>query len=447
MTDHPGSEELTAFVRGELPAPRMREVVRHLLLPCPPCAAILGEALHPAVAHEPVPEDEYDAALDRALQKALLQEESLRRRRAEARRLEEILARDGMKAIPDLPRETDPLALIDALLARSWVLRYDDPGQMVQLADLAVKQAQSLDAREIGVLRMTDLLGRTWAEMGNALRVADRYQDAGEALSLARQLFEQGTGDEFLEIRITELEASLAADRRQFDVAQVKLTRVFRFYRNRRNQHLAGRTLILKGLYTDYAGCEDEAIRLMRQGRSMLDPDRDTDLHYCAVYNELLCLLGAGRYPEARRLRIQGSRELSWGQGRVSELRLRAIDGCLDVADGKLARAEAIFREVKQGFLELGRNYHAALASLELAGSLLRRGRWVEAKEEALEAFAVFTALRIELEAYASVLMLRESFELRMVTPALIQEIAGHLRRAEHDPAAPFTPPPSLRLP
>ena len=131
----------------------------------------------------------------------------------------------------------------------------------------------------------------------------------------------------------------------------------------------------------------------------------------------------------------------------MSELRLRAIDGCLDVADGKLARAEAIFREVKQGFMELGRNYHAALASLELAGSLLRRGRWVEAKEEALEAFAVFTALRIELEAYAAVLMLRESFELRMVTPALIQEIAGHLRRAEHDSAAPFTPPPSLRLP
>jgi len=443
LTDHPGSEELSAFVRGELPASRMRDVVRHLLLPCPPCAAILGEALQPAVAREPVPEDEYDAALDRALQKALLQEESLRRRKAEARRLEEILARDS--SVRGLPRETDPLALIDALLARSWALRYDDPRQMVQLAEEAVKQAQSLVAREIGVPQRADLLGRTWAEMGNALRVADRYQDAEEALSKARQLSEQGTGDEFLEIRITELEASLAADRRELDVAQVKLTRVFRFYRSRRNQHLAGRTLILKGLYTDYAGCEDEAIRLLRQGRAMLDPACDPDLHHCAVYNEMLCLLGAGRYAEARQLRMEGSRELSWGEDRVNELRLQAIDGCLDVADGKLAQAEAVFREVKQGFLELNRSYLAALASLELAGALLRRGRWVEAKDEALEAIAMFKALRIEVEAYASVLVLRESFELRMVTPALLHEIAGPLRRAERDPVAALIPPPSLR--
>src|SRR5690348_8642638 len=139
----------------------MREVVRHLLLPCPPCAAIVGEALHPAVAPAPVPEDEYDAALDRALQKALLQEEGLRRRKTEARRLEELLAAGGAQAIPDLPRETDPFALIDALLARSWALRYDDPRQMVALADLAVQQAQSLGASEIGGPRRADVLCRT----------------------------------------------------------------------------------------------------------------------------------------------------------------------------------------------------------------------------------------------------------------------------------------------
>jgi tetratricopeptide (TPR) repeat protein len=446
LIDHPGSEELAAFVRGELPVLRMREVVRHLLLPCPPCAAVVGVAM-PAAAPEPVPEDEYDAALDRALQKALLYEESLRRRKAEARKVEELLARDGMKAIPDLPWETDPLAMIDALLARSWALRHDDPGKMVQLADMAVKQAQALDACEIGVLQMADVLCRTWAEMGNALRAADRYRDAWEALCLARDLFDQGTGDELLEMRITELEASLAADRRQFDIAQVKLTRVFRFHRRRRNHHLAGRTLILKGLYANYAGHTDEAIQLVRQGRGLLDPDRDTDLHYSAVHNELLCLVDSGRIRDAKRLRIERSRELSWGKGRVSEVRLRAVDGRLDLAEGKFARAEEALREAKQGYSELGRNYHAAITALDLAEVLLRRGRWVDAKEEALEAVAVFKALRIGTEAYATVIVLRDYFELRMVTPAFIQETAAFLRRVEHDPAISFTPPPSLRLP
>jgi tetratricopeptide (TPR) repeat protein len=447
LTDHPGSEELAALVRGALPDLRTREVVRHLLRPCPPCAAVVAELMQQAANPEPVPEEEYDAALNRALQTALLREQELRQRKAEAGRLEEILLEGGMDAIPDLPFETNPLALIDALLARSWALRHEDPWRMVQFADLAVKRAQALDACDFGVSQVNDVMCRAWAELGNAYRVADSHAQSWQALHLARQIYERSTKDEFLEIRVTELEASLAADRRQFDVALLKLTRVFRFHRRKGNHHLAGRTLILKGLYTNYAGYAEDAIQLLRQGKALLDPKRDPDLHHSAIHNELLCLVTAGRYQEAKRLRIERSRELSWGKGRVSQVRLRAIDGRLDVAEGKFARAEDIFREVKRDFLELGRKYHSAIASLDLAEVLLRRGRWVEAKEEALEAIQVFQALKIGLEAYASVILLREYFELRMVTPALIQEITDHLRRAEYDPGAPFTPPPSLRLP
>lgn len=71
----------------------------------------------------------------------------------------------------------------------------------------------------------------------------------------------------------------------------------------------------------------------------------------------------------------------------------------------------------------------------------------MEAKEEALEAVKVFQSLRIQQEAYASLIVLRECFELRLATPAMIQEVADHLRRAEYDPRAPFTPPPSFRVP
>jgi tetratricopeptide (TPR) repeat protein len=447
LTDHPGSEELAALVRGGLTSLRTREVVRHLLLPCPPCAAIVGDAMQQLVNPDPVPEEQYDAAMDRALQVALQREKSLRQRKAEAERLEAILAEGGTNAVADLPFDIDPLALIDALLARSWAIRHDDPWKMVQFADLAVKQSQALDACDIGVPQMNDVMCRAWAELGNAFRVADSHAQAWQALHLAREIYERSTKDELLEIRVTELEASLAADRRQFDVALLKLTRVFRFHRRKGNHHVAGRTLILKGLYTNYSGYPDEAIQLLRQGKALLDPKRDPDLHYSAIHNELLCLVNAGRVQEAKRLRIERSRELSWGKGRVSQVRLRAVDGRLDAAEGKFARAEEILREAKQGYNELGRKYHAAITSLDLSEVLLRRGRWVESKEEALEAIKVFQALKIGLEAYASVILLREYFELRMITPELIQEITGHLRRAEYDPGAPFTPPPSSRLP
>lgn len=446
MTDHPGSEELAGLVRGTLPDLRMREVVRHLLLPCPPCAAVMAELIQQLENPEPVPEDQYDAALDRALQTALQHEKSLRERNAEVAKLEELLARGGPTAVADLPFDVDPLVLIDALLARSWAVRYDKPGEMVQLADLAVKQAQALDACEIGVPKMNDAMSRAWAELGNALRVSDRHAEAGQALYLAREIYERSTEDELLEIRITELEASLAADRRQFDVALAKLTRVYRFHRRRKNLHLAGRTLILKGLYNNYKGRTDEAIQQLRQGRALLDPKSDLDLHYGAAHNELLCLVDAGRYQEAKRLRLERSRELSWGKGRVSQVRLRGVDGRLDVVEGKFARAEATFREVKRDFLDLGRRYHSAIASLDLAEVLLRRGRWVEAKDEALEAIQVFKALNIGPESFAAIIILREYFELRMVTPAFIQAVADHLRRAEYDPDAPFTPSPSAQI-
>ncbi|HET9226260.1 MAG TPA: hypothetical protein VFR31_06315, partial [Thermoanaerobaculia bacterium] len=322
MTQHPSSAELTALVRGGLSGERTREVVRHLLLPCLPCGAMLASAMQEATA--PLPEDEYDAALDRALQKALRYEQTVLRRKAEAQRLEKILAAKG-----DLPGEADGLALYDALLARSWAVRHDDPAEMVQLADRAVKLAQSLDPRKLGQGEWHDLQSRAWAELGNALRVADRHQEAAEAFHRARETFEPGTREEGLDVRITELEASLAADRRDFQDALHKLTVVFRYHRRKRNLHLAGRTLILKGLYTHYAGETEAAILLLRQGRSLLDPNREPDLHYSAAHNELLCLVDAGHIPEARKLRMERSRELSLIPGRVTDIRLRAVDARL----------------------------------------------------------------------------------------------------------------------
>ena len=440
MIRHPGSAELAALVRGGLTPERTRDVVRHLLLPCFPCGSVIASLMQEAVDPAPVPEDEYDSVLDRALQKALQVEQILRYRQDVARRLEAVLAAKGSAAVADLPRHTDKLALYEALLARSWAVRHDDPREMVQLADKAVKLAQSLDPGEHGIQQVFDLQSRAWAELGNALRVADRHQDAAEAFLHARQAFELGTRDEALDVRITELEASLAADRREFELALGKLTLVFRYHRRMRNLHLAGRALILKGLYTHYAGEGERAIELLRQGRALLDPSRDPELHYSAAHNELLCLVDAGRIQEAKRLRMERSRELSLGTGRVSEVRLRAVDGRVDAAEGYLQRAEVIFREVKQGYLDLGRHFHAGITALDLAALLLRRGRWVEAKEEALEAIAVFRAFRIGPEAYASLIVLQQAFEIRMVTPAMVEQVASHLRRAEHDPEAPSAP-------
>lgn len=104
------------------------------------------------------------------------------------------------------------------------------------------------------------------------------------------------------------------------------------------------------------------------------------------------------------------------------------------------------FREAKQSFAEIGRGYDAALAGLELSVVLLHKGKTLDARSEAYEAVSMFQALGIEREAYMSVILVREIFELKRASPELIQSIADYLRRAQVDPDTPYSPPGSLRL-
>lgn len=444
LTEHPSSEELAALFRGGLSASRASEVLRHLLLPCGPCtdsaATLLGL--------KPVAEDFYDEPVDRAFTTALRHARSLDRQKSEAKKLEVVLSKGGVEAVQRLPRKTGDVALLDALLARSWSLRHDDPARMVQFAELAVRHARGIDARVHGPHRVADLLCNALAELGNAYRVSDKLREAAETLREARESFELGTQVDLLEIRLVELEASLAADRRQFEIACLKLTKVYRFHRRHHNYHLAGRALIKKGLYIGYAdkGRLEDAINLLRQGRALVDPERDPDVIYSAVHNELLYLVESGRVMEARRLRVERSRELSYGKGRLNQVKLRALEGRLDAAAGKYERAVATYREVKQGYAELGRGYEASITRLDLAAALLHLGNTADARHEAGEAVKMFLALGIEREAYMSVLLVREIFEMRRANPGLIQSIADYLRRAQLDPDTPYSPSGSLQL-
>ena len=444
MIEHPSSEELAALFRGGLSTPRASEVLRHLLLPCGPCMGIAAALL----GLKPVMEDAYDEALDRAFTTAIRQARRLGRQKVEAKKLERVLSEGGVESVQRLPRKAGDIALLDALLARSWSLRHDNPVLMVQFADLAVRHARGIDARVHGSLQVADLLCRALAELGNAYRVSDRLRDAAEALCQARESLELGTQVDLLEIRLVELEASLAADRRQFEIACLKLTKVYRFHRRHRNDNLAGRALIKKGLYIGYAdkGRLEDAIDLLRQGRALIGSGGDPDVIYSAVHNELLYLIESGRVMEARRLRVERSRELSYGKGQLNRVKLRALEGRLDAASGKYDRAEATYHEVKQGYADLGRGYEAAITGLDLAAVLLHLGKTADARHETYEAVGMFLALGIEREAYMAALFVRQIFELRREDPGLIQRIADYLRRAQLDPDTPYSPSGSLQL-
>src|SRR5262249_27223495 len=161
-----------------------------------------------------------------AMSAALKHARALAGQKHQTRQALALLERDGVKAVEHLPRRIGHLARMRAFLARSWQLRHDDPQAMVLLAWLGARASERLDPRESGAARVGDFQAEALAELGNAYRVADRLQDAGVEMAHARERFERGTRDEALEIRLLELEASLAADRRQFGRARTDLLKV-----------------------------------------------------------------------------------------------------------------------------------------------------------------------------------------------------------------------------
>ena len=342
-----------------------------------------------------------------------------------------LLAISGLEGLPEVPSHLRGIPLFEALLERSWNLRHEDPEEMVRLAEWALALAEKLDLQELSPGQTADLRCRALMELGHAYRVADDLVEAEEALSKATEVFVQGTQDDLLAARLFDIQASLYGDRRRFDLADAALDMVFSIYKRQGDEHLAGRALISKGIYTGYEGDPEEAVHLLEQGLELIDEHRDPRLVFLALHNQARFLVDCGRLREARiALWKLKSRGLDSG-GRINELKVRWLEGQVNAGLGELDRAESALAEVKRGFDEIDLGYKAALAGLELGALHLRRGKMDAAAREVLEAADVFIALGIGREAGASVLLLRKTFERQLTDVGLLEYVIDLLRRGE----------------
>ena len=323
------------------------------------------------------------------------------------------------------------LGVYEALLTRTWAVRFQGNGEMIRLARAALEVAKRLDPEVHGAKRVADLQARAWGELGNAYRAsADRLRSADRAFGQAFAFFKQGTGDPYLHARLLELEASLYGTWRRFEGVESRLDLVFKAYQEMGETHQAGRTLIIRALYTFYHCRPEEALDLNRQGIELIDRHRDPALFLMAMHNELLFLVDLERHDEAKR-RLFESRQHVIYQDRVNSLRFRWIEGRIEYGLGNLLSAEIAFAEVKEGFDQAGLPFARALARLELAMVLLSRDRFDESEREVVAAGEIFAAVEIYREFTGSVVILEELFRRRMVTPDMIERTVAGIRRKE----------------
>src|SRR5918999_3777009 len=201
LSEHLTPAESQAALRNELSRERWRVIVRHLLRGCMECRAVLERGLQPA---EPEPESAYDgalqASLDGALRKAYSSQDPF----------------EGVMGVDKFQPSTEALATLESLLERSYVVRFDDPQEMVRLAREAIELALELDPADFGARRVVDQQVRAWGELANAYRVAEDLWEAERAFANAFKLLERSTGDRRLKARLFELHASLLGTQRKF---------------------------------------------------------------------------------------------------------------------------------------------------------------------------------------------------------------------------------------
>ena len=450
MSEHPSSEELRSLQDGTLLPGRASAIVLHLVAGFAACREAIPPALGVVLGTRPArgeatPEEEaaYGEAIQRAAARPLQLDRLLRGQRTDAAELAKRILAEGMEVLEALGPE--PLVVCEALLQTSWAIRHENPSLMVMLARFAIVKADELSIPVYGEAFVTDFRCRAWAEYGNAQRVADQHDQALYSLGRAHELYEHGSGDRGLEARLLDVEASLAAARRQYGAACIALDLVYRFHRRHGDLHLAGRALISKGLYTGYSGEPGEAARLIRSGLALVNETREPGIVTTGLHNLLFVLVEAGDYREAQKHLLRyGSRLRQEAGGEVSRLKLRGVEGRIAFGLKRYKQAEEIFRRVRAALEEENLPYKAALVGLYHAEALLALHDPAEARAVLLEAIAVFKRLHIGPEEMVAVNLLRHSLE-RLGSDKLailVREVSAFLRRIEVDPAAKFNPRP-----
>jgi len=437
MSEHPQHETLEKFLLSHLSTREVKVTAAHLLGGCDRCrqemAPFAMAMFMPGAGPEPQLSADQEAAYDRSISAAYAKAMEVERRldterEAAARKAEDLLE------VASLPEGEITWGLYESLLEKSRGLRYSDSVGMLRMADFARLAADRLDPEVYGAERRTDAQARAWAELANAYRVAEDFSQAETAMACAQDLRTRGTGDPLLYARIADLAATLLVAQRRFKEAFGMLDLAHAIHLRYSDSHEVGRIVLLRGLYTGYAGKPEEGLQLLIRGLSLIDRSRDAKLVFHTLHNILLSRIELGEFAQAQR-QLQRMRPLYAAHaGWLDRVKLLRLEGEIAAGLGDLVTAEATFQQIREDLNDAGLGYQAALVSLDLAGVWLRQSRTLEVRSLVSEIVSSFQILGVEREALSAIHLLQDALERDQATLEVVRLVGGILRRLQNEP-------------
>ncbi len=447
------------LMRGQIPPRRfLLRVFRHLLDACETCdqewrqvGRQEGGSAGPPTSSDSKQQGSIkdgpmsQRAVERVVEKICKMRLGVDEERLRARALltELLELRDPKKRVQRVRRSQRfrSWTLCELLVLESRRVSFTNPAAAESLAELALEASWSLEDSGFSRPLVSDLLARGWAALANARRMASELAQSEETFLMAYFFLEQGSGDPMVLAEVIDLEASLRRDQRQIELALKLLDKAIAIYRRMGEDHLQGRTLLLKALTLAHSEDPDEAIRWIRRGLELIDPERDPRLTLCCHHSLVVYVNRSGRHAEA----AASFETLQPLYGRFQEpwIQLRRLWLEAEIAEGlgDLQGAESIYRTVRDGFLRQGIGYDAALVSLNLAALFATQGRNEEIRELATDMLQVFESRDLHREAIATLIVFQRAAQQETVTFEMVQGLARYLRQARHNPKLRYEAP------
>ncbi len=428
---HLRKRDLEAFLGSRPAKAGTRRVVRHLISGCADCGA---RVLDSAVAEE---DAVYDACIDRAREAARGGEDLWRQERETRDQGLALVRSKGWDKLTLKERRSLPggWAGVEILLAVCFEARYSDPRQMLRLARAARSAAEDLDPVVYGERRLADLRARSWAELGNALRVNEQFDKVRDALKRARLLLEEeGTGDLLIQARIDDIEGSFWNAQRFLRDAEDLLASACRKYLRIGERHLAGRALVKRGIGRRIDGQPERAVLHLRQALSLLDPDRDPQLIETTQHNLLDALADAGEYREASELLLRSGLRQKFADDPLNLLRLRWVEAKILAGHGRLEEAAKTLSEVRASFRIRRLDLVATIAGLDLGKVLLRQGKVDQLYDLVRELRIGAEAYRLQDSVSRALGTLETVCQYQVVTLAMVEAVQRFFQRLQHNP-------------
>jgi tetratricopeptide (TPR) repeat protein len=430
---HLTETQLRQLAAGELSAEERKAVVLHLLTKCRHCLGLARKTLFPEMESE----SDYSGVLRRLDLSLVLAKNEVEVERGRARALWD----DHLSALEPGPRlmairsnpDLQTWGTFELLLVEAKRITLERPVEAVDLAYAALAVTDLLDPRAYSEERIHDYRSSAWTVMGNAKRMAGDFPGAGEALRIAAEMVELGTGDPYEEAYILSMTASLLTDLGDFEKAVSLLEDAAVLARAVRDRSLEGRLRIQQ---SGILGWEDpvRGLKLAERGLKLLRRSRSEDqyanlagLHLTALWaNEL------GDFEEARAT-LETYRYLYAAfPDPATQGRLLLLDALICRNEGRLEESERLLRRLVGHYTEQGMAFDLTLASLEWAEALVLLGRHREATGVLQEVVPLIEQWGASVDILRAWKIVEEAVRQQVVQHGAFRELALTVRRRWH---------------